>query len=90
MAHMTNAQRVLARHALGLPNSDRRSYRNRFYVGEGGKSHKDWLALVAAGFARRYPPHDGGRCDLFVLTIDGARLALNQGETLCPEDFPAN
>lgn len=89
MAKMTKRQKVLARHALGLPNSHRKSYRNCFLVAEGASGHKEWHGLAVDGLARRFHRHLGGLCDLFVLTPEGARLALKQGERLDPEDFPS-
>lgn len=89
MAKMTKRQKVLARHALGLPNSHSKTYRNRFLVAEGAPGHKEWHGLAVDGLARRFPRHNGGLCDLFVLTPEGARLALKQGERLDPEDFPS-
>ncbi len=79
----------LARHALGLPNDRRRSYRNHFVTGEGCEDHAEWLAMVAAGAAwrRAGSPLTGGD-DLFRLTAEGATAALKPGESLDPEDFP--
>lgn len=87
---MTNSQKDLARHALGLPNTSRRSYRNRFVAGAGHGDFAEWITMVELGYANR---RDGntipfGGDDLFWLTQEGARLALNKGEKLCAEDFP--
>jgi len=84
---ITDSQRQLARHALGLPNKQRRSYRNRYHATMGGEKHKAWLDMVNAGLAT-YWPQRGSRVDLFTLTIVGASLALLPGESLDPEDFP--
>jgi hypothetical protein len=87
---MTEQQKELARHALGLPNKRRQSYRNRFVAGVGHEDHTTWLEMENAGCA----DHRDGRTlpfggdDMFWLTLDGARLALGKRETLCPEDFP--
>ncbi|WP_342152282.1 hypothetical protein [Methylorubrum sp. SB2] len=81
---MTPRQLELARHALGLPNRTRRSYRNRFLAG--GES-PEWRAMVAAGQAERAEPDEHGRT-WFWLTTAGALAALGKGERLCPEDFP--
>ena len=43
---LTPAQLELARHALGLPNDRRRSYRNRYLAGGGSP---EWDAMVEAG-----------------------------------------
>lgn len=84
---MTPEQRRLARHALGLPNPDRRSYRNRFCAGRGGPQDRDWRAITNAGFAWRWPwGWSGG--DFYALTRAGAEAALDRGERLDPEDFP--
>ncbi|CUA90167.1 hypothetical protein Ga0061061_11193 [Chelatococcus sambhunathii] len=88
---LTERQRHLARHALGLPNRSRRSYRNHFVAGPGHGDYDDWMAMVSAGAARRRDgstsPLTGGD-DLFWLTADGARAGLARGEKLDPEDFP--
>lgn len=86
---LAKAQRELARHALGLPNSSRRSYRNRFVTGE-GPDHEAWTAMVQAGHARsRKGVSWMGGMDAFWLTQDGALQALDEGESLCCEDFPS-
>ena len=87
---MTLAQIELARHALGLPNKRRQSYRNYFVAGKGHEDYPAWLQMVEQGDARRYDGtkvHFGGD-DLFTLTIAGAEKALQRGERLDPEDFP--
>jgi hypothetical protein len=88
---MTPRQKELARHALGLPNNQRTSYRNRFVAGPGHSDYADWMAMVEAGLATR---RDGkripfGGSDLFYLTEEGARLALEGRERLDREDFPS-
>lgn len=90
---MSPKQKELARHALGLPNGKRRSYRNRFVTGPGPgcTDHAEWMAMVEAGEAGR---RDGKTlcfdgADLFWLTPSGAQAALEPREKLCPEDFPA-
>lgn len=77
----------LARHALGLPNDRRRSYRNRFYAGSGHQAYADWEAMIASGAARA---EEAGGTRMFWLTEQGARAALLPGEQLCHEDFPAS
>lgn len=87
MATMTPEQRSQARHALGLPNKQKKSYRNRYCTDE---SDTVWSELVKSGLATMRPASSipmGGSA-LFYLTKDGARLALESGETLCEEDFP--
>lgn len=87
---MTPAQKELARHALGLPNRQRKSYRNRFVAGNGHPDYLDWLVMVEDGNAERRGgkalPYGGD--DFFWLTRKGAEAALEPGEKLCPEDFP--
>lgn len=89
MTALTDKQRELARHALGLPNARRQSYRNHFVTGPGSSDYVAWQAMVAAGFATRRAgsPLTGGD-DLFRLNRAGAELALIGRERLCPEDFP--
>ena len=84
MSDLTDRQRDLARHALGLPNSRRMSYRNHFAASPGHPDYADWKAMVYMGFAtnRIYKPDD-----IFWLTLTGAALALNKGEHLDIEDF---
>ena len=87
---LTDEQRELARHALGLGNDRKQSYRNRFVTGPGGADHPAWLDMVQRGLAKQRMgstlPFGGD--DLFWLTKQGATLALSAGETLDPEDFP--
>lgn len=89
---MTPAQKELARHALGLPNKQRTSNRNRFVTGPGpgNTDHAEWMAMVEAGEAGR---RDGstlpfGGDDMFWLTPAGAEAARNPREKLCPRSFP--
>lgn len=85
---MTPEQRDLARHALGLTHQAR-SYRNHFVTGPGTSDHPVWMQMVEDGLAWRRPGSElTGGDDLFGMTLTGARAALDQGETLCPEDFP--
>lgn len=74
----------LARHALGLVNRNRRSYRNH-YVGEESACRE----MVAMGAARAWEPSEiTGGMPLFRLARAGAEAALRPGETLDPEGFP--
>jgi hypothetical protein len=86
---MTPDQIELARHALGLPNPRRRSYRNHYVVGEGCADYDRWTEMVAEGNARKRAgsPISGGD-PIFWLTQDGATAALKRGEKLNAEDFP--
>lgn len=87
---MTPRQKQLARHALGLDGSRKQSYRNRFFAGPGHADFADWQELVATGFAREREPNAVRPDHAFWLTREGADAALNKGERLCPEDFPAS
>lgn len=80
----------LARHALGLPNERRRSYRNRFCCGPGHVDYEAWQAMTVAGAAQRFGLTARGGDSLFALTELGARAVLYADETLDPEDFPRN
>ena len=83
------AQRDLARHALGLPNKARKSYRNHFVCGPGHDDFDNWVAMVAEGAAKRRAGSAlTGGDDLFRLTRGGAEAALNKGERLDAEDSP--
>lgn len=83
---MNETQRRLARHALGLPNDRKQSYRNRYSASPIGEAHNAWLGLQQRGLADSMP----GKSSLvhFYLTHDGATAALEPGESLDPEDFP--
>ncbi|MGF3025595.1 hypothetical protein ACQVP2_22555 [Methylobacterium aquaticum] len=82
---MTPRMHELARHALGLPNAGRTSYRNRFYAVPGDEDWREWIAMTNAGLAcvATSGPHD-----FFWLTQRCAEAALVGRERLCPEDFP--
>jgi len=84
---MTPRQVDLARHALGLPNRMRMSYRNFFFAGPGQSNFDDLIEMVAIDIAiisRRY--EFMGEC--FRLTRAGAEAVLKPGERLCADDFP--
>lgn len=86
---LTERQITLARHALGLPNGARKSYRNYFVTGADSTDHPDWEAMVASGAAvRRGPLEIFGDDYCYHLTRSGADAALQEGESLCGEDFP--
>jgi hypothetical protein len=87
---MTPRQKELARHALGLKEGTRRSYRNHFVAGPGHEDYEEWRAMISAGLAvqARGTPISGGM-DVFWLTRRGAEAALDPGEKLDPvDDFP--
>lgn len=81
---MTPAQKTLARHALGLPNGRKRSYRNRYFT---SGTNKERQAMIKAGEADGVIEIREPR-SMYWLTVKGAKAALEPGETLCPEDFP--
>jgi hypothetical protein len=85
---MTPEQIELARHALGLPNKRRISYRNHFVAGEGHPDYVAWCDMVEKGFAqwKNGSPLTGGD-PVFWLTMAGASRALRIGEALDIDDF---
>jgi hypothetical protein len=86
---MTSSQRSIARHMLGLPNRQRRSYRNRFCAGEGHDDYPTLLAMMEAGYLGRVAAKRMRTVeDMWFLTEEGARRALDKGESLDAEDFP--
>jgi hypothetical protein len=87
--NVTLEQLKLARHALGLPNRRKISYRNHFVTGPGCTDYDNWMQLVSAGNAtRRNGSALTGGDDIFFLTDAGAKSALVRGEKLDAEDFP--
>lgn len=87
---MTPEQIELARHALGLPNKRRQSYRNHFVCGQGHPDWENWQDMVAAGLAKTRKGNAlTGGYNWFWLTLDGAHNALRKGERLDLEDFPS-
>jgi len=78
---MTPAQKRLARHALGLPNSTGRSMQNHFILRDGEASTV--VEMLLRGHATV------GRAFEYSLTRSGALAALEPGESLDPEDFPS-
>ena len=86
---MTPRQIELARHALGLPNRHKKSYRNRFVASPGHADYEDWMQIRAEKCATRriYTESEN---HWFLLTRKGALSVLFDGETLCEEDFPAD
>jgi hypothetical protein len=86
---VTVKQFKLGRHALGLPNRGRKSYRNHFVAGETHDDYADWMEMVATGDAVRINggPLTGGDF-VFRLTSQGATTCLMEREKLSEEDFP--
>jgi hypothetical protein len=85
--HLSTDENSVARHALGLPNLNMRSYRNR-YATFGGEQLELWMGLVRKQYAEVIAKRPRSTLFYFALTQKGAVLALEPGETLCPEDFP--
>jgi hypothetical protein len=86
---LTPKQRSLARHALGLTDGRKQSYRNRFVADAAHEDHPEWMRMVRKGAASyRAAQAMFGGSDLFWLTQAGAQAALEPGELLDPEDFP--
>jgi hypothetical protein len=85
---LTERQQFLCRFAIGLPNSFKRSYRNRFFASRGSKDYRDWRLIVDAGYALRYP-WATTYGDLFVIKdTQTARRLLLRGEKLDTWEFP--
>ena len=72
---MTNEQRDILRHALGLGRGSR-EYRNHFVTGPGTTDYPHCEALVTAGLMRRRDlnPLSGG--ELLYSVTDAGRVAL--------------
>lgn len=84
---MNPEQKTLARHALGLPNNKRTSYRNRYVCPE---TDPHWSNMVENGLAtvRKGETLPFGGSASFYLTRKGAEAALEPREKLSPDDFP--
>jgi hypothetical protein len=83
---MTEAQTKLARFALGLPNKQNTSYRNRFCTGPGSGDYPELQAMVAEGDAiERTGPLWGG-ASMFHLTLKGALAVCGPQEHISRED----
>lgn len=86
---MTPEQIELARHALGLDGRRKQSFRNHFVTGPYSSDYQLWVDAANAGDAKMRESGllpKGDAC--FWLTEQGAKKALAEGESLCPEDFP--
>lgn len=83
---MTEKQKQLARHALGLPNPQNTTYRNHFCIGEGGDGYADWEDLVFKGLAVKATGGANWSGDFFYLTLEGARDVLLPHEHVSRED----
>lgn len=84
---ITNSQKKMARHALGLPNNKRTSSRNRFVCPD---ADPHWCNMVENGLAtvRKGETLPFGDSACFYLTRAGAEAALEPREKLSREDFP--
>ena len=82
-AEMTDRQRELSRHALGLPNDRRVTYRNRFIVGPGMTNFQEWEDLAEKGLAVKSA---GETANCYQLTLAAARMVLHKNERICRED----
>ena len=86
---LTDEQKKVARHALGLPNKNNTSYRNHFCAGPGHADYETWMKMVAQRDAIRLTgPHWGGD-DMFLLTWKGALQARRPKEHISREDMAA-
>lgn len=85
---MTSHQIDLGRHALGLPNRRRKSYRNHFIAGTDHDDYADWMKMVEEDNAFRT---NGGQLSggdfVFRMTNQGALACLKPWERLDREDF---
>lgn len=90
MRRLTQKQYLLARHALGLPNDHKKSYRNHFMAADGTPDFNEWKTMEADGFAFGVKCEElwGKNNTMFRLSESGARRALFGREKLDEEDFP--
>ena len=84
---MTPLQLDLARHALGLPNPQRRTSRNRYLIPKDGPDYAQWLDMIERGEALLVSPRTSTLA-CFALTLKGGQLAIGPREQLDPADFP--
>ena len=83
---MNNKQIPLARHALGLPNKNNTSYRNRFCTGPGSTEYEEWEAMVAQGDAVKRTSSLWGGDSMYHLTLRGALAVREPKEHISRED----
>lgn len=84
--NLTPDEKALARHALGLPNDHKRSFRNRYAANRNTEACEHWEAMRRKGAADLWMY--GEFLKHFELTKEGAEAALDDGESLDLEDFP--
>lgn len=83
---MTEKQRQMARHALGLPNKRNESYRNRYCIGQDSEDWSLWIDLCEKKLALRLVSPMFGGDDMFYLTLAGALEAREPGEHISRSD----
>lgn len=78
----------MARHALGLPNKQRTTYRNHFCIGPAGDGYAEWEQLVSQKLAVKQTSKSKlwGENDMFHLTLAGAKEVLESNEHISKED----
>lgn len=76
------------RHALGLPNDNKRSFRNYYVTEPSSDAGRLLTRSVAYGYTTERPYALATGMNVYRLTRAGAELCLLPGESLCPEDFP--
>lgn len=88
--NLTAKQTAHVRHALGLNEGVKQSYRNRYFATAGSEVANEWEAMCALGAAGRDDCQGCPKTTLrrYFVTPAGARAVLRAGESLCPEDFP--
>ena len=83
---MSDKQRELARHALGLPNEQNTTFRNHYCVGPENPDYAKWEDLVEKGLAVKALGGQNWCGDFFYLTLEGAREVLLPDEHISRED----
>jgi hypothetical protein len=83
---LTDEQLKVARHALGLPNKKRMSYRNHFCAGPGHADYETLMQMVAQRDAIRVTGSQWGGDDMFYMTWKCALKARAPNEHLSRED----
>lgn len=80
-------QRELVRHAIGLNERSKKTYRNHFVTGAGSKDYDAWMDMVTKGYAHHRPGSEmSGGDDVFWVTRETALSVCNKNEHLS-EDF---
>lgn len=74
-AELTQREREIILHSLGMPNKGKRPYRNHFVTGEGSTDWPTCEGLAAKGLMRKFAgnPLTGGE-PCFVVTREGCAL----------------